>query len=91
MGVANYLDIFQQKMNDLIHGFEFIHAYKYELLILKKVNWADHIQNLESTVNKLKEKGLKCDIEKKLFGQTDMGYLGVWVTRDVSKPINRNI
>ena len=26
MGVENSPDIFQQKMNDLFHGFEFIHA-----------------------------------------------------------------
>ena len=26
MGVANSPDIFQQKMNDLFHGFEFIRA-----------------------------------------------------------------
>ena len=32
MGVLNSPDIFQQKMNDLFHGFEFIRAYIYELL-----------------------------------------------------------
>ena len=42
-------------------------------------------------LNKLKRKGLKCNIEKYLFGQTKMEYLGFWVTRDDVKPINRNI
>ena len=36
MGVANSLDIFQKRMNDLFHGFEFICAYMDDLLILKK-------------------------------------------------------
>ena len=34
MGVANSIDIFQQKMDDLFHGFEFIRAYIDELLVL---------------------------------------------------------
>ena len=91
MGVANSPDIFQQKMNDLFHGFEFIRAYIEDVLILTKVDWTDHVHNLELTLNKLKEKGLKCNIEKSFFGQTEMEYLGFWVTRDGVKPINRKI
>ena len=58
MGVANSSDIFQQKMNDLFHGFEFISACMDNLLIPKKGDWTDHVQKLEFTLNKLKEKGL---------------------------------
>ena len=36
MGISNSPDIFQQKMNDLFHVFEFIHAYIYEHVILTK-------------------------------------------------------
>ena len=36
MVIANFLDIFQQEMNYLFHGFEFIRAYIDELLILIK-------------------------------------------------------
>ena len=57
MGVANFPDIFQQKMNDLFHGCLFICAYIDELLILSKLDWTDHVQNLELTLNKLKGKG----------------------------------
>ena len=46
-------------MNDLFHGFEIIRAYIDDLLILTKGDLTDHIQELEPTVNKLKEKGLK--------------------------------
>ena len=56
MGVANLSDIFQQKTNELFHGFEFIRAYIDELLILTKGYWIDHVRKLESTLNKLKEK-----------------------------------
>ena len=56
MGVANSPEIFQQKMNDLSHVFEFIRTYIYDQLILTKEYWTDHVQNLVLTLNKLKEK-----------------------------------
>ena len=46
MGVANSPDIFQQKMNDLFHGFEFIRVYIDDMLILNKGDWTDHVQKL---------------------------------------------
>ena len=80
-------------MNDLFHGFEFefICAYIDDILILTKVCCTDHIQNLELTLNKLKEKGLKFSIENSFFRQTKMEYLGFWVTCDGAKTINRKI
>ena len=46
MGLANSPDIFQQKMNDLFHGFEFIPTYIDDLLILTKGYWTDHVKAL---------------------------------------------
>ena len=84
-------DIFQQKMKDLFHRFEIIHEYIDVIFIFKKVDWTDHVQKLKLTPNKLKEKGLKFNTEKLFFGQTEMEYLGFWVTRDGPKPINYKI
>ena len=38
--------------------------------------------------NKLKGKGLKYNIEGYFIGQTEIVYLGLWVTRDGVNPIN---
>ena len=65
----------------LFREFEFIPAYIYGLFILTRVYWPYHVQNIELTLNKLKEKVLKCNIEKLFFGLTEMEYLGFWVTR----------
>ena len=46
MVIDNYPDIFQQKMDDLFHGLEFIHVYIDDLLILTKGDWTDHVQKL---------------------------------------------
>ena len=54
-------------MDDLFHGFEFIRAYLDDILILTKGDLTDHMQNLELMINKLKEKGLKYNIEKYFF------------------------
>ena len=37
---------FQQKMNDLFHGFEFIRVYIYDILILTTADCIDHVQKL---------------------------------------------
>ena len=91
MGVMNSPDTLQQKTNYLFHGFEFIRAYIYDILILTKGERTDHIHKLESTLNKLKGKGLKCNTERSFFGKTEMEYLVFWVTRDGVKLINRKI
>ena len=57
-------------MNDLFHGIELIYAYIYDLFILSKVNWTDHAHKLELTLNKLKENGNKCNIERSFFGKS---------------------
>ena len=62
MVIANYPDIFQQKVNDLFHGFEFICLYIDNILIVKKGDWTDHLQKLELNIYKPKEKLLKCNI-----------------------------
>ena len=58
MGIAHSPDIFQQKMKDLFHGFDFIRAYIDDLLDLSKGDCPDHVQKLELTLNKIKEKDL---------------------------------
>ena len=54
MEFSNSKDIFQQKMNDLFREFYFIYSYIYDLLVSAKLDWTDHVQKLELTLNKLK-------------------------------------
>ena len=64
-----------RKTNNLFHGFVFICAFIYDVLILTEGDWTDHIQNLELTLNKLKEKRPKCNIEIYLFEKTKMEFV----------------
>ena len=89
MGISNPPEIFQQKMNDLFHGFEFIHAYIDKLLVLPKGYWTDYVHKLELTLIKLNGKGLKYNIENYLFRQTKRKYLIFLGTHDGVKPLDK--
>ena len=91
MLVDNSPDIFQQNMNGLFNGFEFIRQYIDDFLILTKGDWTDHLHKLELTLNKLKGEGLKCNIEDSFFSKTEIEYLVLWVSRDGVKAINIKI
>ena len=62
MVVANSLDIFQQKMNNLFQGFEFICVYIDKILILTKGDRTYNVKKLETNLNRLKESGIKYNI-----------------------------
>ena len=80
MEVNNSPDIFQEKTNKMFRGFEFFQAYIYNLLKITKGDFSDHLGELKLTLQNLKDNDLKCNIESSFFGQTEMEYLGFWVT-----------
>ena len=67
MRADNTQDILLQKTNDLFHEFTFIGASIDNILILTEGDCKDHVQKLESMINKLKVKGLKYNIKKSFF------------------------
>ena len=81
MGLSNSPDILQEKINKMFHSFKFIQAYIDDLLIITKGDFSNHLEKQEQIFQKLKENGLKFNIEKSSFGKTEMEYLGFWVTR----------
>ena len=77
MGVYNYPDIFQVKTSKMFQGFKYIRVYLDGILVLTTDNWTNHLTRLEQVIKKLQEKGLKCNIKKSYFAQSEMEYLGV--------------
>ena len=90
-GITNSPDVLQHNMNYLFCGFQFIHAYIDNLLVLTKRYWTDHVHKSELTPLKLKGKVLKCNIENYFFRQTEMKYFGFWETRYGVKPIDKKL
>ena len=50
MVFSNSPYIFQQKIKNLLQGFESMRAYISNLLLIKKVDWTDHVQKPELTL-----------------------------------------
>ena len=47
MGLSNSPDIFQEKMNELLHDLEFVRAYIDDLLIVTNETFQDHLDKLD--------------------------------------------
>ena len=88
MGLCNSPYIFQEKMNEIFRGIGFIIAYINDILIITKSDWSGHLNKLKLVLKFLRSNGFKCNIEKSYFGQTEMEYLGFWVTQTGIRPIN---
>ena len=63
IGAINSPDVFQYKTNDVLRGFEFIHEYKYDNLVLTEGYWKYHFEKLELTLTRMKENILKYNIK----------------------------
>ena len=82
MGLINSPDIFQEKMSTLMDGLEFVRTYLDDCIWLTSGTWEDHLEKLEQVLVRLKSAGLKVNAQKSFFGQSQLEYLGYWVTRD---------
>ena len=91
VGLCNSPDIFQEKMNEIFVGFEYVRAYIDDLLIITKGDLEDHLEKVEQVLHKLQEKGLKVNANKCSFAQDKLEYLGYLITRKGIKPIAKKI
>ena len=89
MGLCNSPDIFQEKMNELFDGLDFVRAYIDDLLILTKGSFDDHLEQLEIVLQRLRDAGLKVNAKKSFFARGELEYLGYWITREGIQPLKK--
>ena len=87
MGLCNSPDIFQEKMNELFAGFEYVRAYIDYLLIITKGSFEDHLKHLDTVLERLETAGLKINATKSCFTAHELEYLGYWISRDGIQPL----
>ena len=87
MGLCNSPDIFQEKMNELFAGFEYVRTYIDDLLIISNNSYDDHLNKLDTVLNKLQKSGFKVNAEKSFFCQSELEYLGFKITREGIMPL----
>ena len=91
MGLCNSPDIFQERISFLIQGLEYVRTYIDNLLIITKSDYQDHLDKLETVLNKLSETGLKVNTNKSFFARSELEYLGFWLTRESIKPLSKKV
>src|SRR6476620_10513728 len=91
MGLCNSPDIFQEKMSELMVGLEFARAYLDDLLLISKEDLDVHLDQLEQTLTRLSEAGLKINATKSSFCKSELEYLGYWITQSGIKPVTKKV
>ena len=91
MGLCNSPDIFQEKMNELFMGLDFVRAYIDDLLCITKGTFDDHLEKLERIFERLESAGLKVNATKSFFARGELEYLGYWITREGIKPMRNKV
>ena len=91
MGLCNSPDVFQEKMNELFCGIDYVRAYIDDVLALTKDSFDDHLEKLERILARLQQAGLKVNAKKSFFARGELEYLGYWITRDGIQPMKEKV
>ena len=51
MGLCNSPDIFQEKMNELFYGLDYVRTYIDDLLLISKKSSEDHFKKLDKVLD----------------------------------------
>jgi predicted nucleotidyltransferase len=76
MRIANVPDMLQSKVNLLMDGLNYVRSYSDDILIVKNSTYEDHMDKLDTILQKLHAANLKINIEKCMFATTSFDYLG---------------
>ena len=76
MGLFDSPDIFQEKMNGLFYGLDYVRMYIDDILIISSKSLQDHIKKLDIVWSKLKSAGFLGNAEKSFFTRNELKYLG---------------
>ena len=91
MGLCNSPDVFQEKMNKLFAGFEYVQEYIDNLLIVTKRSFKDHLKNLDTVLEKFETAGIKINATKSNFAAHKLEYLGYWISQDGIQPLSSKV
>ena len=80
MGISG--DIFQAKVNEFIDNTEGVKAYVYDILVLNKCNFADHVEQLRICFSRICKSGLNINAKKCRFLLQEIPYLWYIITRE---------
>ena len=80
MGISIAPDIFQDRMCQLFEDLESVRAFMDDLLVVSRGTYEEHLEELVIVMERLTKAGLKCKIDKCLFCEPEIEYLGYIIT-----------
>ena len=86
MDVAGSPDIFQEKMSDLMRALIYLWTYLYDLFVITKESFNNHLVNIEAVLQRLKKARLRVNTPRCWLALHEINYLGYLLTRDGIKP-----
>ena len=84
-GITSAPEIFMRKMVQMLEGLDGVFCYMDDILIFGK-DQANHDANLEKTLKRLKEAGLKLNQQKCKYRQSEVAFLGHIFSKDGVRP-----
>ena len=75
MGLCNSPDIFQEKMNKLFAGLDYVRTYIDDLLCISNGTYEDHLDKLDKVLSILKKADFKINANKSFFCKKELEYL----------------
>ena len=88
MRIASAPNIFQEVMNKLLGGFDYVNVYINNILVIQKEDESDesHLEKIEVALGRLEKRGFKATFKKPFFMQEEIEYLGYLLTRAGIQP-----
>ena len=87
MGVCNSPGISQEKIYGLFEGFNTVCVYIYDILVITKNYYREHIKAFNKFLQILVEAGLKVNAENSFLENTETKYLGFWGSKYGLRPL----
>ena len=91
MGLCTSVDVFQEKMSELMAGIDTVRTYLDDLLHITKSSFDEHLTILDKVFSRIEQAGLKINTKKSMFAVTELEYLGYFITCNGVKPLANKV
>lgn len=89
-GLCNAAQTFQRHINQVLNGLDFVFPYQDDILIASE-NKHQHENHLRMVFTRLKDYGMTMNLNKCIFGQPRVNYLGHQISADGISPLPERI
>eukprot|EP00974_Lingulodinium_polyedra_P018716 1812396-Lingulodinium_polyedra.AAC.1 len=73
-------------MNSLFQDLEYVRAYIDDLLLISSDTFEDHLEKLDTVLQRMRDAGLQVNAAKSNFAAKEIEYLGYTLSREGIKP-----